>query len=218
LAATHGANARLKVDPKIARTASELVEVVQRSLPGALPHQLVRRRDPEAEIAQIMSSIRDELPDLEFIPDTTPTKSKTPHPTNVSERVRHVLKSDDNARRGYELLYQHVGRHNPDHMANVTRVLDLCSSDLTREIIKLLAEIESAPKQKPNEVADAIDLPPELADHAPKQWSEADIYSLRIDLSTMSIPSSVWGLAPRPSRKTESTASKIEDGNAAINL
>jgi MobA/MobL family len=215
LAATHGANAKLNIDPKIAHTASELVEVLQRSLPGALPHQLIRRGDPEAEIAQIISSIRNKLPDLEFFPDATPTKSTTPYPTNVSERVRHVLKSDQ---RGYELLYQHVGKHNPDHVANITRVLDLCSSDLTREIIRLLAEIESARKQKLDEVADAIDLPPELADHAPRQWSEFDIYNLRIDLSTMSLPGSIWGLAPRPSRKTQGTASKMDDGNAANNL
>ena len=125
LAAGHGANARLNIDPKIARTAADLVDVVDRSLPGALPHQLIRRRDPDAEIAEVISSIRKELPELEIFPDITPTEVRIPQPINVAERVRHVLKSDRDAKLGYQLLFQHVSRDNPDHQTNVERILPL---------------------------------------------------------------------------------------------
>jgi len=216
LAARHGANARLNIDPAIAGKPTELVEIVQRSLPGTLPHQLARRRDPEAEVSKILSSINPELPDLELFPKLTPTSASSPQLFNASERVRHALKSDRDARQGYELLYRYVGSQNSNQLE---RILNLCSTDLTREIIRHLAENAPASEQPLKEVDDPFDLPSEIVGHLPRQWSEIDIYKFTGDLRTMSYPGFGWNIAPHPPAQTagkiakETTINEVPSGH-----
>lgn len=205
LAATHGANAQLFVDPKIAQTSKEFVRVVQRSLPGILPHKRIPLRDRDAEDATLLSSIKQDRQELELIPEPLPPKKQAPPPLNISERVRHLLQSNYNIRLGYQILYRHIGPDNADRLANTARILDLCYNDLTRAIVEFLGDIELGSTQKTkDELDDTFDLPPEIATHAPREWSEIEIYNLRVDLGSMSFSQSEWQLE---------SASRIQSAN-----
>ncbi len=197
LAATLSARAQLFVDPKIAQTSKDFVRVVQRSLPGILPHKLIPLRDRNAEDATLLSSIKQDRQELELIPEPSPPKKSAPRPLNISERVRHLLQSNYNIRLGYQMLYRHIGPDNADRLANTARILDLCYNDLTRAIVQFLGEIELGSTQKTkDELDDTFDLPPEIATHAPREWREIEIYNLRVDLGSMSFSQSEWRLEP----------------------
>lgn len=193
LGATRGTNTQLYIDPTIAQTPTDFVQVVQRSLPAILPHKLIPVRDQDAEVAMLLSSIRQDIQELELIPEPSPPERPTPRPLNISERVRHLLQSDNNVRRGYQMLHRHIGSDNAHRLSNTARILDLCTNDLTRAIVQFLGEVDLGPTQKPkDELDDAFDLPPEITTHAPREWSEIDIYNLKLDLRSMSIPRSEW--------------------------
>jgi hypothetical protein len=56
LAATREGHAVLKIDPSIARNVTELIDVVRRSLPSALPTELFERADPNADVVQAVNA------------------------------------------------------------------------------------------------------------------------------------------------------------------
>ena len=192
LVATRGQNARLYIDPSIAETPVKLVDVARRSLSGALPHQRAVRADPDAAIGKILSDISSEL---DFLPETTPVASNAPRPINAAESVRRLLVEDRNAKLGYNLLYQHVGRHNPDHAANAAHAISLFANDLTKAIIQFLADIE--PKRVAHDPDMTFDLPHELE---PERWKEIDVYRLKMDLRGLTIPGSRCPINPASSQ------------------
>jgi hypothetical protein len=182
LTAMLGQNARLHVDPKLARNKNELVEVARLSLPGALPHHRAVRRDPDAQAGKILLDIRNSF---EFLPDTTPVEIKPPRPINATQDVRRLLAYDSDARDGYKLLYNYVAPHNPDHIENTTRALGLYRNELTRTVIRFLAGIERTSRRDPHA---ALDFPRELDELEPERWNYLEVYWLRTDLRCLTIP------------------------------
>lgn len=69
---------------------------------------------------------------------------------------------------------------------------DITFSPLTSTLVHFLAGIEV---QDADEF-DTLDLPPEMIELDPAQWSEIDVEKLKQDLWTMTIPGSSWGTRP----------------------
>jgi len=85
LAAAGGKNTVVEVDPAVANNIAELIQVVQRSLPSALPTELSPCADPNAEVIQTLAQITAKEgslvpPDLM---DTTPELEDFPEPDTV---------------------------------------------------------------------------------------------------------------------------------------
>lgn len=182
LVAMRGQNARLHVDPKLARNKDELVEVAQLSLPGALPHHRALRRDPDTQAGKTLLEIRDSF---EVLPDTTPVEIKPPRPINATEDVRRLFANDSIARTGYKLLYDYVGPHNADRIENTSRALGLYRNELTRTVIRFLAGVERKSLRDQNM---SFDLPSELEEIEPQRWDYLDVYQLKTDLQCLTIP------------------------------
>src|SRR5207244_2965970 len=70
-------------------------------------------RDPDAELGTMVLKEGSKLPDLDFLPDQATVCVTTPPSINAAENVRNLLSSNVHARLGYQLLFNHVGRHNP---------------------------------------------------------------------------------------------------------
>jgi hypothetical protein len=151
LIAMRGQNARLHIDPKLARNKAELVEVARLSLPGALPHHRAARRDSDAQAGNILSDIRNSI---EILPDTTPVEIKPPRLIHAAENVRRLIAYDPSARAGYRLVYQYGGAHNSDRIANTRRALALYHNELTRTVIRFLAGVERTSGYDPHAALD----------------------------------------------------------------
>lgn len=73
------------VDPRVACDVATLITAVRTSLPAALPHNLIRRPDPDAELVKILNG---QLPDpaalkdfeIENMPEPDPSKPVEPPP------------------------------------------------------------------------------------------------------------------------------------------
>ncbi|MBR0858269.1 MobA/MobL family protein [Bradyrhizobium liaoningense] len=207
LVAARGQSARLHVDPKLARTKADLIDVARRSLPGALPHQRTVRGDPDAAVGMIMSTISDQF---EVLPHTTPVETKPPRPINATPEVRRLVAYDSGARDGYKLLYDYVGPYNPDHIENATRALGLYRNELTRTVIRFLAGIERNCRRDPHA---PLDLPRELEELEPERWTYLEVDWLRTDLRSLTIP----GLnCPIKSSLAKPTRSLPSQRNATI--
>jgi hypothetical protein len=119
-----------------------------------------------------------------------------PRPLQFEESVRSMITSDIYAKEGYCLLYDQVGPHNPDRIANFERLLPLCYGELTATLIRFLAGREE--EQILDELRD-FDLPPELPELDPHRWTIEDVARAKRDLQTVVIPGSNWKLrAPLP--------------------
>jgi hypothetical protein len=96
------------------------------------------------------------------------------------------------ARLGYQLLFNHVGRHNPSSASNAEHVLRLCGSELSSIVTRHLAGIEHCEAAADDDLT-VFDLPPELIEMEPRHFDLIDVERLKYDLWTMTIPGSVWG-------------------------
>jgi MobA/MobL family len=191
LAAQRGEYARLRVAPAAARDPVELIDAARRCLPAAFPHWRSVLGDPDAELSSIIPKVVTQLPDLELFPDQAAVHVDAPPRINATENVRNMLSSNVHARLGYQLLYRHVGYHNPNSAANLEHVLGLCSSELSRLVTRHLAGIELN-EADDNDLA-VFDLPSELTELEPRNFDLFDVERLKLDLWTMTIPGSVWG-------------------------
>jgi hypothetical protein len=205
LVAMRHEQAQLYVDPALARSTEELIDIARRSLPGALPHQRVMKSDPDAEISKFLPPIEAEDPfEPERFPEPRAAVPPPPRPIHLEERVRGTIASNVHASEGYRLLYHHVGPHNLNRGPNAARILGLCTSDLTVALIRFLAKLE--PQRNRGEF-DYYDLPPELPEHDPARWTLIEIQNAKYDLQTMAIAGSNWGfrppLRPAPGAKLE---------------
>jgi hypothetical protein len=194
LVARRNANARLYVDPALARSIEELTGIARRSLSGALPHQRAMKPDPDAEISKMLRApqAEDQLEPQRF-PEPRVAMPTPPRPIHLEERVRSAIASNVHAREGYRLLYRHVGHRNANRRPNAERILGLCTSDLTAALVRFLANLE--PQRDRGEL-DYYDLPPELAEHDPARWTLIQIQNAKLDLQTMALPGSNWGFRP----------------------
>jgi hypothetical protein len=191
LAAQRDECARLRVAPAAARDPVELIDAVRRCLPAAFPHLRRVLGDPDAELSSIIPKVVTQLPDLELFPDQAAVHVDAPPRINAAENVRNLLSSNAHARLGCQLLFRHVGYHNPNSAANFEHVLGLCSSELSRIVTRHLAGIELN-KADDNDLA-VFDLPSELTELEPRNFDLFDVERLKLDLWTMTIPGSVWG-------------------------
>ena len=57
MAAARGNNTLVQIDPAIGSNAAELIQVVQRSLPSALPTELTACADPDADIMDVLTQV-----------------------------------------------------------------------------------------------------------------------------------------------------------------
>jgi hypothetical protein len=147
--------------------------------------------DPDAELGKMVPKAACKLPDLDFLPDQATVRITTPPSINAAENVRNLISSNVHARLGYHLLFNHVGRHNPNSAANAEHVLALCSSELSRIVARHLAGIQH--REAPDDDLSVFDLPPELTEMEPRNFDLIDVEWLKLDLWTMTIPGSVWG-------------------------
>ncbi len=205
LAASRIGHAKLHVDPTIARTAAQLIGVTRRSLPSALPSHRQIRPDDQADLSAILKKL-----DIEFIPEPAPARPRQPpQPFGFAEEVRHRLTKNAHTRLAYALLHQHVGKHNPDHQRNAERVLVLCSSELTKNLVRFLAEIEPPPVDEPE--LGEFDLPFQISELEPKHYTPLELYRFEWDLNQMTVRACGWGLIPptRPIRPRHRTRPAI---------
>ena len=147
--------------------------------------------DPDVELSTKVPKAASKLPDLDFLPDQATVRVTTPPSINAAENVRNLLSSNVHARLGYQLLFNHVGRQNPNSTANAEHVLGLCSSELSRIVTRHLAGIEH--REATADDLSVFDLPPELTEMEPRNFDLIDVEQLKFDLWTMTIPGSVWG-------------------------
>lgn len=191
LAAQRGEHARVQIAPAIARTPDELIDAARRFLPASFPHRRHILGDPDAELRKMAPKAASKLPDLDFLPDQADARVVAPPHINAAENVRSLLSSNVHARLGYQLLHNHVGRHNPNGAANAEHVLGLCSSDLSSIVTRHLAGIER--RTATDDDLTVFDLPPELTEIEPQNFDLIEIERLKLDLWSMTIPGSVWG-------------------------
>jgi hypothetical protein len=192
LAARHGEFARVQIAPTIARTRDELIDTVRRNLPAAFPHRRQIFGGPDARLDKIVPKAASKLPDLDFLPDQATVRVTTPPSINAAENVRSLLSSNLHARLGYQLLFNHVGRHNPSSASNAEHVLRLCGSELSSIVTRHLAGIEHCEAAADDDLT-VFDLPPELIEMEHRHFDLIDVERLKYDLWTMTIPGSVWG-------------------------
>lgn len=57
MAAARGNSTSIQIDPAVASNAAELIQVVQRSLPSALPTELTACADPDADIMDVLTQV-----------------------------------------------------------------------------------------------------------------------------------------------------------------
>lgn len=191
LAARHGQHARVQIAPAIARTPDELIDAARRFLPAAFPHRRPILADSDAKLSKMAPMAAIKLPDLDFLPDQAGARVAAPPSINAPENVRKLLSSNVHARLGYQLLHNHVGRHNPNSAANVEHVLGLCSSELSSIVTRHVAGIDR--RETAEDDLTVFDLPPELTEMEPRNFDLIDVERLKFDLWTMTIPGSIWG-------------------------
>ncbi len=167
----------------IAPANSRSVRAEELGATPVLPHWFIRR-DDDAVISKILGDL-DRFPQ----PDAAQAE-QTPPPIGFAENVRHAVTKNAGTRLAYRLLHEHVSRDNPDHEQNVQRLLELCSSELTKAIILLLAEKDA------DREFDETDLPFEMIELEPGHWTPQEKSNFEMDLSLMTVRASGWGLLP----------------------
>jgi hypothetical protein len=188
-----------KMVPKAARKLPDLDFLPEQATirvatpPSVNPAENVQNffGDPDAELGKMVPKATSKLPDLDFLPDHATVRVTTPPSINAAENVRNLLSSNVHARLGYQLLFNHVGRHNPNSAANAEHVLRLCSSELSSIVTRHLAGIEH--REAADDDLTVFDFPPELIEMEPRRFDLIDVDRLKYDLWTMTIPGSVWG-------------------------
>jgi hypothetical protein len=111
---------------------------------------------------------------------------------DFAEEVRHLLTKNGHTRTAYELLHKHVARHNPHRDGNVERLLQRCGSELTKTIIRFLAEIDTSPADQ--SWLEEIDLPSQIAELEPNHCTPLELSRFERDLNEMTIRALGWGL------------------------
>lgn len=176
--------AQVYIDPTIARTPAELVVAARRSLPSAPPSHRVLRPDNAATIRKILDEFDPFPGEVAIQPELTPP------PIGFTEEVRQRVTRNRQTRLAYRLLHEHVATDNPDSGTNVLRLLALCSSELTKSIIRYLAEQDEVPD------FDEFDLPLELVELESCHWTPWELYKFALDLDLITIRAAGWGLLP----------------------
>jgi hypothetical protein len=217
--------ATLMIDTRVATDIPSLIAATQKSLPAALPHQLTLRRDPNAEMVAILNGDgsapqlagtfelerfpepgetpqnveRMELPPEkmrpERFPEPAPTvKIKSPPLVPLHERVRAILDFNAQTRRGEDRLRSKLSNSDPGRDANAEHILSLWGEDsLMTAVIGLLQGLRSS-GAKPS--MNNLDLPPEIDHLAPREWSDWELYRLRIDLAALQFGFANWPITP----------------------
>jgi hypothetical protein len=203
----------LVIDPRVATDIPSFIAATQRSLPAALSHQLTLRSDRNAEMIAILNGNKSTPPlespfELEQMPEPAGPKSagrtesppetveperfpepaptiriKSPPMVPLHERVRAILDFNAQVRRGVDLLREKLSHNNPEQSANAEHVLNLWGGDSL-----MTAVIRSLQRARPSEEENSmnnLDLPPEIEHLSPREWSDWELYRLRIDLAVL---------------------------------
>lgn len=176
LAARHGDDARIFVDPRIARNQLWLVEAARRSLFAALPHQRTQCHDANAEASMQVVQVLEERPKN--------GKDRTPAPIITSKEVRYRLAYSAPARHGLTLLQYLCSTRNPYRAAFIERALDVFSP-VTKAFVRHYAgeEVDGLTAQHKHAQSDPdadLDLPPDLDE--PKNWTIREVELFITDL------------------------------------
>lgn len=158
LAARHGDDAKIFVDPRIARNQLDLVKAARRSLFAALPHQRTQRRDANAYISKRLDEVWEELPK-----DGSHNFSA---PVTISQEVRKRLADSAPARHGLNLLQDLCSSRNPYSEAFRERALNVLTP-VTKAFVLHYAgeEVDVLTAQHKHAQTDPdadLDLPPDL--------------------------------------------------------
>lgn len=178
LAARHRYDAKIFVDPQIARNQLELVEAARRSLFAALPHQRIRCRDANAEASMLMDQVA-----WPTLPEEA--RHETPRSANVSAEVRNRLAATPSARSGLKLLEELSSSKNPNCAAFRETALEVLT-EITKSYVRHYAgeEFDGLTAQHKHAQSDPnadLDLPPDLDE--PLSWSIREVDQFITDLS-----------------------------------
>ena len=186
LAANRAEHARIHIDPSIAETPSELIDAARRSLPAAWTSNRAVQRNNGPMAVQNMLDGFDPFPECKAAePEQAP-----PPPVGFNESVRHRIMKDRQTQLAYRLLHENVSPQNTNRHENVQRAFQLCSSELTQQVILALAEQDEAPD------FDGADFPLELIELEPRHWEPWELYKFELDLRLMTIRAAGWALLP----------------------
>jgi hypothetical protein len=217
--------ATLVIDPRVATDIPSLIAATQRSLPAALPHQLTLRRDPNAEMIAIFNSDKSALPladafepepmpepaesenaertesppatvEQERFPEPAPTaRIKSPPMVPLHERVRAILDFNAQTRRGMDRLREKLSNDDPDRGANAEHILSLWGEDSAMTAIVRLMQ-GGRPSREGNSMEN-LDLPPEIEHLSPREWSDWELYRLRLDFAALQFGFANWPITPK---------------------
>jgi hypothetical protein len=179
-------HARIHIDPSIAETPNELIDAARRSLPAAwMSHRAMQQNNSP-------TSVENMLDDFDPFPERQATEPEQalPPPVGFNEAVRHRIMKDRQTQLAYRLLHEHVSPQNTNRHQNAQRAFELCSSELTQQIVLALAEQDEAPD------FDGVDLPLELVELEPRHWDPWELYKFELDLKLMTIRTAGWGFLP----------------------
>jgi hypothetical protein len=221
LAVRRAATSKLRVDPSVARDASELLSVVRRSIPSALSSELGALTDPEAELTRILEQspvpVRSHSLGLQIEIEEFPVPSGAAH----SEGSTHVF--PETWRRNVawaepiatqiprEVLHEQIW----EILASTTGGKDIvnqlerwAASQTTDEIFeRLVALYRGKPMEEvvrafmnPREQApprdrpdeEEIDEPLDLVNSRPREWSAFELEQFRYDIRTFHWQFTKW--------------------------
>jgi hypothetical protein len=224
----------LVIDPCVAADIPSLIVATEMSLPAALPHQLMPRRDPNAEMFSIL---RGEYPapplSGTFEPELMPEPSQSqivpageriasrpetfeperfPEPApSVKVKLQPTVPMHERVRAVLDL--------NPHTRRGLERLREKLSNDNpdrdtdAKHILSvwdddspMAAIVRLLQGRSSVEVnpINDLDLPPEIEQLSPREWDDWELQRLKIDLSALQFGFANWAFVPKSSHTTGS--------------
>lgn len=216
----------LAVNPQVATNISSLITAAEASLPGALPHHLLLRRDPNAELAGILrgegpvgplsrSQIIERMPDPQATEVALTGEAGSPTNTIEIESFPEFEPPRETRHQPISTLHERVRAvlncdvHTRRGMDRLRRRLRRGEPDRVanaRHILGLCGDdsplgaiVNMLTKPKAPALEDVmaeLDLPTEIEQLSPQAWNEWDLYRLKIELATLQWDFTNWEMAP----------------------
>lgn len=126
----------------------------------------------------------------------------------VHQDVRNRIMSDRWASEGLLLFCKHLDPDNPKRDDVIKSILEICTSEgLTVHLLESLRRNDTEPTHADLESDREHDMPRDLESRTPRVWKRHQVDELLLDLRTMTLAGSRWGLAsPRVSENAETAA------------
>jgi hypothetical protein len=134
---------------------------------------------------------RPETVELERFPEPVLTaRIKSPPMVPLHERVRAILDFNVQVRRGVDRLRKRLSNDDPGRSANAEHVLTLWGEDSLMTAV--IRSVQGARPSGEENSMNNLDLPPEIEHLSPREWSDWELYRLRIDLAVLQFDFAYW--------------------------